>query len=282
MDAAQVKKVTDNIEAAYQALRRAASALGALVTAGRATCDEVKAYNLWALATYNAQRGMLTTLRAAGEQNVPALPTSPTLFVWKGVAGADAWKIDCSTPVNGLSDAMSRALAGPQPNSIFLNANNIEIYTSDPEIFNPRAAPSIAALTPQSNGQLGFVWVIVIAAIAITVYVGIPALTAYLTENSIQEETTERMKTSATAYANYLTSRAACLADCLNRGGTQAACTTSCEKLIPRPDLTVDSARGPLGLGFWGTVGLAVVAVGGGAVAFKLYQRRRGGAAVPA
>lgn len=280
LDPAQVKRITDNLERTYQALNAAVVPLTALIQTGRATCDEVKAYNLWALALYNSQRGMLTTLRAAGEQNIPALPRAPTLFVWKGIAGADAWKIDCGTPVAGLSDAMGRALRGPQPGSVFLTSNEIEVYTSDPSTLHPSAAPPLASLVPSGPlaGALGLgpvIWLIIIAGATYAVVRGIDALAAYLTENAIQEETSARMETSARAYTQYVSARAACMADCLNRGGSASSCSATCEKLIPKPDLIVDPARKDEGLGFWGTIGLVAVAVGGGVAAVKIYQRRQ-------
>lgn len=279
LDPAQVKRITDNLESTYLALNSAVTALTALVQTGRATCDEVKAYNLWALALYNTQRGMLTTLRTAGEQNIPALPRSPTLFVWRGVAGADAWKIDCGAPVSGLSDAMNRALRGPQPNSVYLSANEIEVYTQNPSTFSPSQAPSLASLVPSGPiaGALGLaplIWLIIIAGATYAVVKGIEALGAYLTENSIQEETSARMETSARAYTQYISARAACMADCLSHGGTTSSCTSSCEALIPKPNLVVDAARKAEGLGFWGTIGLVLVAVGGGVAAVKIYQRK--------
>lgn len=275
MDPSQVKTITDNLERTYQSLRKAVVALSALVQTGRATCDEVKSYNLWALAVYNAQRGMLTTLRAAGEPNVPSLPPAPTLFVWKGVAGANAWKIDCGAPVSGLADAMHRALAGPGPDPVYLGTDQIQIWTEDPQAFNPSAAPSLASLVPRDNG-LGLaplVWLIIIAGATYAVTEAIGALAAWLTENSIQVETSQRMETSARAYEQYISARATCMASCLSSGGTQASCADQCEKLIPKPDLTVDPARAAAAMGFWATVGLVTVAVVGGALAYSKYRR---------
>ena len=96
-DQATIASVTANLEETYQNLRAASTSIAGLLSLGRATCDEVVAYNVWALAVYNSQRGMLDALRGAGEQGVPALPTYPTLFAWNGVDGADALTIDCST-----------------------------------------------------------------------------------------------------------------------------------------------------------------------------------------
>lgn len=276
LDADEVRTITNNIEATYQSLRRAGSGLAGLVSAGRATCAEVKAYNLWALAAYNAQRGMLTSLRAAGEKNVPALPTAPVLFVWKGISGSDAWKIDCGSPVSGLMDAMDRAMAGPRdPADVaYLSSDQLSIWTQDPEGFNPGAAPSLAQLDA-GLGLAPFVWVILICGISLSIYVGIPALMAYLEENSIQEETTARMAVSAQAFSTYIDARSRCLSDCLNRGGSMSDCTSQCQKLVPPPNLIIDAARKPLSLGFWATIGLVTVAVAGGAIAFRYWRTRQ-------
>lgn len=276
MDPAQVKQITDALERTYQSLRKAVVGLSTLVQTGRATCDEVKAYNLWALAVYNAQRGMLTTLRAAGEPNVPSVPAAPTLFVWKGITGANAWKIDCGKPVSGLADAMHRALQGPGPEPVYLSNDQIQIYTEDPQALNPSAAPSLASLVPHPTNGLGLaplIWLIIIAGATYAVTQAIGALAAWLTENSIQVETSNRMETSARAYEQYISARATCMSACLASGSTSTACADQCEKLIPKPSLVVDAARAPASLGFWATVGIVTVAVVGGALAYSKYHR---------
>src|SRR5690349_4434246 len=107
----QVKRITESLENTYQNLRKVARNISGLLAVNRATCDEIKAYNLYAMSVYDAQRGMLTNLRANGVTDAPALPQSPTLFAWKGVAGEDAFTINCTGEETSLSGALARALS---------------------------------------------------------------------------------------------------------------------------------------------------------------------------
>jgi len=58
-----IKEITDNLEEVRKSLIRAASHITGLVQVGRATCKEIKTYNIWALGLYNLQVGMLSRLR---------------------------------------------------------------------------------------------------------------------------------------------------------------------------------------------------------------------------
>jgi hypothetical protein len=277
----QVKRITNNIEEAYQALRRVAANISGLLAVGRATCDEVKAYNLWALAIYDAQRGMLAHLRAQGDKNVPELPNYPTLFAWKGVSGENAYKIDCARETSSLSDALSAALASTaQPDTKFLSSNEIRIVTSDPHVFTPGQTPSLVELT-QTGMNVGLgnpVLIIVIAAISIAlVATAIVALSRYLQERNIQEQTTERTMIQAKAFENYTAARMSCYSSCMNKpGATVDACIRTCKTLVDKPKLDVTPRSGltkDSSLGVFGTVGLIVVAGLGGVVVLRLYKK---------
>lgn len=262
----QVKQVTDNIEATFQSLRKTAASLSALLAVGRATCDEIKAYNLYALAVYNTQRGMLTQIRAAGETSVPELPPYPTLFTWKGVTGDNAWKIDCTGAgmQGSLADALTAAFAPHGSNTRFLSSKEIQIVTSDPNVFSPSSAPSLTELAKQG---LGNPYIILIAAIAIVATaIIVVAVTRYLSDNTIQVETTARTKLQAEAFEQYATARANCYTTCMQTGGDAQKCVDTCSKLVDKPNITIDPAQGNMST--LAKIGLATV---GAALAAGLY-----------
>lgn len=270
-----VKKIAAALEATYQSLRRTAANISGLLAVGRATCDEIKAYNLWALAVYNTQRGMLTALRAAGEPGVPDLPPLPTLFAWKGVSGAEAWKIDCDREQQGLTGVLRAAMTPTGRPPIYLSTGQIDIVTQGQGL-DVSAAPSLARLDQQLTtlGNPYLIW-IVVAGLAVTVSLtlGIVALTRYLTEQSIQTETTERTQIQAAAFEKYTAARMACYADCTARGNSAETCAATCARLVDKPNLKIDPARPSSGTGFFAAAGILAVAVGGGFAAWKLLTR---------
>lgn len=282
-DATRLKTITDNIEAMYQSLRLAAGNISGLLQGGQATCDEVKAYNLWALATYNTQRGMLDTLRAGGESGIPDLPTPPTLFAWAGVEGFDALNLDCSGQASSLGGLMKRAMSGPTPTTQYLSTNQIQIVTQDPHVFNPAQAPSFKTLLAvqqarqqQAMAGLGFPLVlIVIAAIVVSVSVAITAIMHYLDVNAVQEANTEQTKIQADAFATYTQARLACMQQCSASGKSVEDCTETCKQLVTPPNIKLPGQMGSWGSLQW--IGFFVVAGAGSYAAYKLYQRHKAG-----
>lgn len=278
--AERLKTIADNLEKTYQALRRAASNIAGLVQAGQATCDEVKAYNLWALAIYNTQKGMLAALRAGGEQGVPDLPASPTLFVWRGISGADAWRIDCAGQPSSLQGLMSHAMKGPTPKSQYLSTNEIEIQTTDPYLYNPSAAPSFSALAQVTQARQGLgiaplIALIIIAGIAITVAVAITAIMHYLEVNEVQEANTKQVQAQADAFANYTQARLTCLAGCTKEGKSTQDCVSICAKLVEKPKITLPGQGQPWGVLQW--IGFTVVMGVGTMIAWRMWQRKQAG-----
>ena len=282
-----IKAITSNLESTYNNLRRSASSISGLLAVGRATCDELKVYNLWALATYNAQRGMLATLRNAGE-NVPTLPTYPTLFAWRGQAGTNAINFDCSgqeSSLSGLAEnragrrvrarAMKRALSGPDAQTVYVSSDQVEAVTVDQADYDTASGPSFADLANQ--GQLGIapIVILIIAGLSVAVYFAIDAIAAYLTESDIQRETTERTAIQSQAFATYTQARLSCYADCTGRGGTTEACVDTCARLVDKPDIKIDSARGIASWGFFQWIGFTVVAAAGGVAAWKLWEKKK-------
>jgi len=284
-EAQRLQTITNNIESTYQSMRKAAAQIAGLLQLGRATCEVVKAYNLWALATYNAQRGMLATMRSAGETGVPELPPAPTLFVWRGVQGAEAWKINCANEPQTLKGAMKKALKGPTAATAYLSTNEIEISTQDPYLMDPEASPSFKTLwavqaqqSPQAMAGLGIGpgVIIVIAAIAIVATAAIiTAVMHYLEVNEIQEAQTEQTALQARAYANYTEAMLACYATCTKEGKPTETCVPMCNKLIAKPNFTFPGAATKWGTLQW--IGFTVVAGVGTMIAWRVYTRHREG-----
>lgn len=277
----KVKKISANLEGAFQALRQVAKNISMLLAAGRATCDEVKAYNLYALSLYNTQRGVLAKLRAAGEKDVPEVPPFPTLFAWKGVTGSDAWKIDCANQATSLSDALAAAIGPQTVTTQYLSSNDVRIITSDKYLYNPsEGVPSLADLTAKADqqGQLGagILIPLLIAGIAVTLTaIGVVAYSMYMEESKIQEETSERTRIQAQAFEKFTAARASCYQECLATGQTADKCIGVCTKLVEKPNLKIDAARRIEGMGLLGTVGLVALAAGAGAGLYW-WMRRKG------
>jgi hypothetical protein len=276
----RLKRIADQLQVTYEMLRKAAANISGLLQLGRATCDEVKAYNLWALAIWNTQRGMLASLRAGGEPNVPADPGPPTLFVWKGVTGADAWKIDCSGQPSSLSGLMDAAM-DPKRGSPYIDPSQMTISTTDPYAFNPESAPSFAQLFELVNQraaekQLGAIpaVVLIIGAIAVTVSIAIAAIMKFLEVNSVQEANTEQTALQARAYADYTGARLECFKQCTSGGKSADDCVETCAQLVAKPNIKIP------GLSNWGTlqwIGFTVVAGAAGLIAYRIYQRKQAG-----
>lgn len=287
-DPAVVKAITQNLETTYTSLRAASNNIAGLLNAGRATCDEVQAYNLWALSTYNLQRGMLETLRAAGEI-VPTLPNYPTLFAWRGQAGTAAINFDCRGQESSLSgprsmhflgaakprmlrQAMRRALSGPANDATFLSADQVTIVGGNED--DAALAPAFATL---ANRQLGIapIVVLLIAGISVAVYFGIQALADYLTESDIQRESTERTAIQAVAFEQFTRARLACHNDCIARGGTQEACASTCARLVEKPDIKLDALRAAKDWTLTQWIGVSVLIGGGAIIAMKLWDKKK-------
>ncbi len=286
--AQRLKAIADGIERTWQAMRRSAANISGLLAVGKATCDEVRAYNLWALAVYNTQRGMLATLKANGESGVPELPAAPTLFTWKGMSGADAWKVSCDGQPSSLNGLMKRSLRGPDDAATYLSTNEIQIVTTDQYVFQPDQAPSFAQLLTLQNqraaedqGQhvngLGVAWavVILIAGISVGVGVAIAAIMSYLESSDVQEANVKQVEAQANAFANYTAARLACFQQCTGSGQSTDACVEHCKNIVDKPSILLPGQTGKWGMLQW--IGFTVLAGAGTYAAVRLWNRHREG-----
>lgn len=296
-DADRIKIITSNLEATFQSLKQAAANISGLLAVGQAVCEDVQAYNVWALAVYNGQIGMLQTLTAAGEPNVPPLPQAPTLFAWNGVSGQNAINFDCSVNADGtpatpggvtvatdpntdLEGVMDRALRGPTPSSVRLGLDTVSIVTTDQYVYNPSASPTFATLTQAqaANAAQGLgnplVLLIVIAAILVGVSIAVSALMKYLDDSQIQEQQTARTQIQANAFATYTAARLQCYQACVNQGTPMSSCVQTCGQ-IEKPVFTDLNPFGNQPWGWLQWTGFTVVVGVSALVAWKLYQRKR-------
>lgn len=288
-DSERLKVISDNLEATYQSLRTAAANISGLLQVGQATCDEVRAYNLWALAIYNTQRGMLTALRAGGEANVPELPPNPTLFTWKGQSGEDAINIDCSGEPSSLSGLMTRAMRGPGrrrglrgPKVVkYLSSDQISISTSDPFALNPSASPTFASLVQTQGGAqqmqgLGTIGILIaIAGIIIAVSIAIAAIMHYLETSAVEESNTQQVKLQADAFANYTAARLQCFSSCTQSGGSTEDCVSKCAKLVDKPNIQLPGATQDWGVLQW--TGFTVLLGFGLWAGYRIIKRKHEG-----
>lgn len=280
--AARVKRITNELEATYEAMRKSSSHISGLLQGGFATCEEVRAYNAWSIAIFEAQKGMLASLRASGQSNLPAQPAPPTLFPIKGRTGLDAVLIDCGGSQN-LAGLMTAAMKPPTKKTVYLSTNQIAIHTQDPWVFRPGEAPSFAQLIAnqakraQGTQGLGFAPIVIfIAAIVVTIAVvgALTALFKYLETNAIEESNTEQVRLQAQAFAKYTEARLACLQQCTAGGQSQESCVETCSKIVDKPEFDLPGQSKPWGALQWvGAIAVGTIAVYAG---WRWYERKYG------
>jgi hypothetical protein len=296
--AARVKSLTDAIDAAYKSTRVAATKISGLLQVGKATCDEVRTYNLFALGIYDMQKSMLATLRAIGQTGLPDLPTQPTLFAWKGMSGFDALNFPCGSKASTLSGLLGQVLQGPGPDAQFISSNDVEISTQGINLYNPDAAPKLQAFVQsleaeqamrqaqQGQAGLGIAPLVLIALAGVGYLLGttmIEALAKFFTTRKVEEEDTKRYQQYAATYTAFLATRLKCIEDCVAKGNSQAGCTATCERALPVPKNPAEVIRDRKPQ--WSTlelVGLSAAVLVGGVVVYKLWQRKeRTGSLLP-
>lgn len=272
-----VQNTAANIQRAYLALQKAKANISGLLAVGKATCDDVKAYNLWAIAVYNTQLSLLATAKTAGDaQGLPTSISRPPLVMWNGVSGESAWKINCNPATNTLHGALRAALSPPTAGTVYLSTQEAR-FVDDADAVGSSSAPSYGQLVRAQQGLGGFFIPILIAGAAVVLgAIAVKYLFDYLKEQGIQEETSHRNAQALEGYALNTKARLDCYTQCKSTSSnTDAGCIDQCNKLIGKaPELALGPQRAATGLGILGTVGLIALAAVGGVLAFRHFSRR--------
>jgi len=275
--ALRIKTITDNLEKVHDSLKLAVSHITGLVRVGRATCQEIKTYNIWALGLYNLQFGMLQKLRELGE-HVPSLPPQPTYFSWKGVQGQQAVMVDCGGGTQSFEGALADVFRGPGDNATYLSLNEVEIVTQDPAALDIAVTQvplwgDIQERQSVKQQGLGLFWFVVAGiSISIAAAVTVSAIMHYLEVSSTNETISERNKLQAAAYESYLKARLECLQLCTGRGGSVDSCTQQCKSIAPPEIGDEPGAKSKWGFLEWaGAITLGALAIWGG---YRLYRRK--------
>lgn len=277
--AAQVQQICDLIESSRLRLKNIAKNLEVLVKAGRATCEELRAYNLWALAVYQTNKGQLQVARNAGATNLPILPPSPALFVYRGIGGQNAASFPCDNNPKTLSGALADALTAPEK-GFFINPNAVEIIPAGAEIGPLPEGPSLRQIEQQLGVPLPWGAIIIVGLIvagAATV-----AVFSYLETQSISERTAKVSDDNLKTFETAADLRAKCLQMCIDAGGSPESCIGKCSNVIPVPRAPGEAASSS-GLGFWMWMGIGVAGIIGARYAYRRWQDKRAtGGGLPA
>lgn len=250
--AAELQALAANVEQAYREITRMRTALSYLVNAGRATCSDVRTYNLFAKSTYFYQKSMSDLIRGAGG-SAPVVQ-EPLYVAWKGMSGEAAINIECGQVQGpgGFGEAYVDASkvewrAGATPN----DTQAIQQFLT-----------GAGVATPPVNGQLGLTPIGVIGIIIVGVFVTIAGYIALKLVEAFtglpqRIEHTRQTAIAAERHKATLEARAKCLADCTAAGKDPAACAKGCDKALPGFRMPAFS-----GMGIFGWV-LGAVVVGG-------------------
>ena len=94
--AQQIQAIAAQVEVAWREITKTRTALSFLIQHGKATCTDIKTYNLLAKSTYFYQRAMADTIRGAGGQApVSTHPgqTSAAQNIWTGGDIGSGWSV---------------------------------------------------------------------------------------------------------------------------------------------------------------------------------------------
>lgn len=256
-----VQEMLNAVEAAYKANEKCRTALSGLILAGRATCQDVSTYNLSTRGIYAYQSSVAAIIRATGGQ-APVIPP-PRYIGWKGVQGAAAIDIDCSSPqMRGLGTI--RDAAG----DTYVNPAKVEwiVGATDEDKATAAQAAAWIAKSNAAGAQLGNLGlppaVIVVVAILATITVTIAAyavikIAEYFSGAGVAKEQVKMMAVQRAAWQDMTEKRWACYQDCVNRGTAPEDCGRTCDRLVSEFKPNIPGG----GLGIVGT--LAGVAVFG-------------------
>lgn len=255
--AQDVRVMMANVEAAHQETVKARTALSALIAIGRATCGDVRAYNLNSKAIYAYQASVCGIIRAHGG-DAPTIPP-PVYIAWRGVAGDQAVDIDCSS-------AQMRGLGANAQGDYFVGSQQVEwrpgATTADVALINQVVAAGRAAVAAGPTGlgepvtALAVVTLVIWGIIVIVAGVILLKIAEALTDVPQKRETTRQIAIQAVEHRKSLEQRATCYNDCTSRGRDPVECAKACDRLVPgfKPVLPAG------GLGLVGTIaGVAIL-----------------------
>lgn len=265
--AANIQGMMQNVEVAYRQVNKAKTALSALMNAGRATCNDVKTYNLQAKAVYAYQASVASIIKANGGAAPPIPP--PVYVAYKGVPGEQAINIDCT----------SAQMRGPDgAPAVFVKPDQVEwregATQSDITVVQQITAAAQAAVV-QGNQTLGnpllaAIPIIIVGIVVVVAGYIVLKIVEALKDIPAKRETTRQIAIQAEQHSANLEKREKCYSDCAARGGDAVACAKACDRLIPEFKPTVSGD----GWGIFGTIaGIFIV----GLVAYAGYQAWQGG-----
>jgi len=276
--AAQIQAMMANVEEAHRAVVTSRTALSALIAGGKATCTDVRTYNLLAKAVYAYQASVAGIIRANGGA-APAIP--PPLYVaWKGVSGEAAISVDCSQLRGAVGNGLGDYYVPPERVEW-----KQEATPADVQVVNQVVAAVGKVQVQPSNGRLGFaplaaIPIILIGIVVIVIAAIVLKIVEALKDIPAKIETTKQVAIQAKQHQAVLDRRQACYADCANRGGDAIQCAKACDRLNPSFKPTLPST----GWGWLGTLAalgvLGLVGYGG----YRFLRGRQyggGGRALP-
>lgn len=252
----EVVESLNNIERAYQSLKRAAGYLTQQFSMGGVRCVDLRRYNLLMMSVFNAQAGYLELMSGAGVQGLPKAPPFPMLFAVKGVPGEASLDIDCgSLPL----------VVGP---------NEIRIITGDDAFYddNPEAKQQFSRFSVPDNGELGWITavLIVVGIVVVATAVTISVIASNRRDQALAYENTKVRQVQSDAFERDQKNRLNAMQKCTLSGGDPVECANVIAKLPTLPEafykgqpVMNEGLGGSLGkialIGAAAVVGLAVV-----------------------
>jgi hypothetical protein len=254
--AENVQAMMANVETAYRQTNATRTALSMLISAGRATCNDVKLYNLRVKAVYAYQASVAGIIRANGG-SPPTVP-APIYVGWRGVQGDAFANVDCSAAqMRGWSRALGRV------GDYYVNPNEVEwrqgaLPADNTTVSQVVAAAGNAAVSAGLGAAplLAAIPIILIGIIVIVTSVILLKIVEALTDVPGKVETTKQVAIQAEQHRLTLEARAKCYGDCVATGKDATECAKSCDRMLPKFVATYPGG----GWGLFGTVaGVAVL-----------------------
>jgi len=267
--AANVQGMMANVEQAFRQLTLAKTALSALLNAGRATCNDVKTYNLQVKAVYAYQASVASIIKASGGAAPPIPP--PVYVAYKGVAGDQAINIDCSQLQGVVRNNLGDAYVPPDKVEWREGALPSDTIT----VQQVTAAANAAVVQAQTQAQLAaapllaLIPIIIVGIVVIVAGYIILKIVEALKDIPAKRETTRQIAIQAEQHRANLEQRQACYTDCTSKGKDPIECAKACDRLTPgfKPVL-------PEATTIWGTV-ISVAVLG--LIGYAGYRAWQGG-----